>query len=160
MPRSVTFHDAELVNNKIYIFGGSTTLFEDIIDNVLVFDPATNDCTELQPLPFAVSEMATITWKDNVVVLGGRNKENVALDTVILYNVTTGSNRMLLSMKTKRYGCTAVIIGDNIVVMGGYGDGFGALNSVECYNFDTNTWTEFPAMIKAREFATALVKYC
>ena len=160
MPRSVTFHDAELVNNKIYIFGGSTTLFEDIIDNVLVFDPATNNCTELQPLPFAVSEMATITWKDNVVVLGGRNKENVALDTVILYNVSTGSNRMLPSMKTKRCGCTAVIIDDNIVVMGGYGDGFGALNSVECYNFHTNTWTEFPAMIKAREFATALVKYC
>ena len=160
MPRSVRSHGAELVNNKIYIFGGSTSQFaRDTIDNVLMFDPTTNNCTELQPLPFAVCEMATITWKDNVVVLGGRNKENVALDTVILYNVTTGSNRMLPSMKTKRYGCTAVIIGDNIVVMGGYGDGFEALNSVECYNFDTNTWTEFPAMIKARE-ATAVVKYC
>ena len=160
MPRSVTFHGSELVNNKIYIFGGSSSRFGHIIDNVLVFDPATNNCTELQPLPFAVSEMATITWKDNVVVLGGKNKEHDALDTVILYNVTTGSHRMLPSMNMKRYGCTAVIIGDHIVVMGGSDDDCKTLNSVECYRFDTNTWTEFPAMIKARAFATAVVKYC
>ena len=160
MPRSVTFHGAELVNNKIYIFGGSTSQSaRDAVDNVLVFDPATNNCTELQPLPYAVSEMATITWKDNVVVLGGKNKGSRAVDTVILYNVTTGSHRMLPSMKKKRCGCTVVIIDDNIVVMGGRGDDFKALNSVECYNFDTNTWTEFPAMIKARKFATAVVKY-
>ena len=160
MPRSVGCHGAELVNNKIYIFGGSVSEFWYSIDNVLMFDPTSNNCTELQPLPFAVSEMATITWKDNVVVLGGRNKESRVLDTVILYNVTTGSHRMLPSMKMKRYGCTAVIIDDNIVVMGGSGDDRQALNSVECYNFDTNTWTEFPAMIKARTFATAVVKYC
>ena len=160
MPRSVRSHGSELVNNKIYIFGGSRSTFWHSIDNVLMFDPTSNNCTELQPLPYAVSDMATITWKDNVVVLGGMNKEGRALDTVILYNVTTGSHRMLPSMKKKRYGCTAVIIDDNIVVMGGYGDDFKALNSVECYNFDTNTWTEFPAMIKARAFATAVVKYC
>ena len=104
--------------------------------------------------------MATVTWKDNVVVLGGMDNEGHVLDTVILYNVTTGSHRMLPSMKKKRSGCAAVIIGNNIVVMGGEGDRFKPVNSVECYNFDTNTWTEFPAMIKARKFATAVVKYC
>ena len=161
MPRPVTFHGAELVNNKIYIFGGSTSEYwHNAIDNVLMFDPASNNFTELQPLPFAVSKMATVSWKDSVVVLGGMNKQSRALDTVILYNVTTGSHRMLPSMNKKRRGCTAVIIDDNIVVMGGSGDDFEALNSVECYNFDTNTWTEFPAMIKARQYATAVVKYC
>ena len=161
MPRSVTFHGAELVNNKIYIFGGSVSHYgHNAIDNVLMFDPASNDFTELQPLPYAVSEMATVSWKDNVVVLGGINKESRALDTVILYNVTTGSHRMLPSMKKKRYGCTVVIIDDNIVVMGGSDDDCKALNSVECYRFDTNIWIEFPAMIKARILATAVVKYC
>ena len=161
MPRSVRSHGSELVNNKIYIFGGSTSEFvRDAIDNVLMFDPTTNDFTELQPLPYAVSQIATVSWEDNVVVFGGMNKEHGALDTVILYNVTTGSHRMLSSMKRKRYGCSAVIIGDNIVVMGGSGYDWQELNSVECYNFDTNTWTEFPAMIKARAFASAVVKYC
>ena len=124
-----------------------------------MFDPATNNFTELQSLPYDVYEMATVTWKDNVVILGGRDNEGHVLDTVILYNVTTGSHRMLPNMKTKRCGCIAVIIGNNIIVMGGRRDHRKSVNSVECYNFDTNTWTEFPAMIKARQFATAVVKY-
>ena len=163
MPRNICNHGAEIVNNKIYIFGGFRLEFKyDYypIDNVLMFDPTTNNFTELQPLPYAVSEMATVTWKDNVVILGGIGRISGVLDTVILYNVTTGSNRMLPSMKTKRSGCTAVIIGNNIIVMGGKRDRRKPVNSVECYNFDTNTWTEFPAMIKARQYATAVVKYC
>ena len=163
MPRNIYDHGAEIVNNKIYIFGGRHFDYQcDFypIDNVLMFDAATNNFTELQPLPYAVSKMATVTWKDNVVVLGGTNHEACALDTVILYNVTTGSYRMLPSMKKKRRGCAAVITGNNIVVMGGEGDRFKPVNSVECYNFDTNTWTEFPAMIKARQSATAVVRYC
>ena len=160
MPRGVKSHGVEVVNNKIYIIGGRVSGWRRTINSVLMFDPETNHFTELQPLPYAVSRMATVSWKDNVVVLGGISHQYQVLDTVILYNVTTGSHRMLPSMKRKRYGCTAVIIDDNIVVMGGYGDDSEALNSVECYNFDTNTWTEFPAMINAREFATAVVKYC
>ena len=115
MPRNIYYHGAEIVNNKIYIFGGRHLEYEyDFypIDNVLMFDPATNKFTELQSLPYAVSEMATVTWKDNVVILGGTDEEWRDLDTVILYNVTTGSHRMLPSMKKKRSGCAAVIIGD------------------------------------------------
>ena len=163
MPRSIYNHGAEIVNNKIYIFGGGHFEYRyDFcpINNVLMFDPSTNNFTELQSLPYDVYEMATVTWKDNVVILGGRDNEGHVLDTVILYNVTTGSHRMLPSMKTKRSGCTAVIIGNNIIVMGGRRDYRKPVNSVECYNFDTNTWTEFPAMIKARASATAVVKYC
>ena len=163
LPRSIYYHGAEIVKNKIYIFGGYH--FEGQykfyhLDNVLMFDPATREFTELQSLPYAVSEMATVTWKDNVVILGGMDRELHVLDTVMLYNVTTGSHRMLPSMKKKRFGCTAVIIGDNIILMGGKREHRKPVNSVECYNFDTNTWTEFPAMIKARQFATAVVKYC
>ena len=161
MPCMATFHGAEIVNNKIYIFGGCVfhLFFSDAEDNVLMFDPATNNFTRLQSLPYAVSGMATVTWKDNVVVLGGMNKKRCVLDTVILYNVTTGNHRMLPRMKKKRLGCTAVIIGNNIVVMGGLDDNSEILNSVECYNFVTNTWTEFPAMLKTRAFATSVVKY-
>ena len=163
LPRNAIFHGAEIVNNKIYVIGGRSsgqTFFFDAINNVLMFDPATNNFTELQSLPYAVSEMATVTWKDNVVILGGRDREWRVIDTVLLYNVTTGSNRMLPSLKKKRRDSTAVIIGNNIVVMGGLGEDAKPVNSVECYNFDTNTWTELPAMIKPRAFATAVVKYC
>ena len=161
MPRPISSHGAEIVNGKIYIIGGSTTGFsKDASDTVLMFDPASNTCTKLKPLPYAVSHMVTTTWKDNVVVLGGIDKEGNTRNTVILYNVTIGSQRMLPEMTKKRSGCTAVTIGDNVVAIGGR-DGYNnELNSVECYNFHTNTWTEFPAMTKARVYHTSVVKYC
>jgi N-acetylneuraminic acid mutarotase len=161
MPRPICYHGAEIVSGKIFIIGGGTTGYcDDATNTVLMFDPVTNTCTELKPLPYAVSRMATVTWKDNVVVLGGVDKEGNTRNTVILYNVTTGNHRMLPEMRKKRYGCTAVTIGDNIIVIGGSDETGKSLNSVECYNFNSNTWTEFPAMAEARFYPTAVVKYC
>ena len=60
MPRNIYSHGAEIVNNKIYIFGGRHLDYQcDFcsIDNVLMFDPATNDFTELQSLPYDVYDV-------------------------------------------------------------------------------------------------------
>ena len=161
MPRPICYHGAEIVNGKIYIIGGSTTgIFNHASDTVLMFDPESNTFTELKPLPYAASYMATTTWKDNVVVVGGEDNEGNKRNTVILYNVTTGSHRMLPEMTKKRRSCTAVTIGDNVVAMGGFDETNNEFDSVECYNFHTNTWTEFPAMTKERAFHTSVVKYC
>jgi N-acetylneuraminic acid mutarotase len=160
MPRPICAHGAEIVNEKVYIIGGTTTRYDkDATDTVLMFDPATNTCTELKKLPYPVFAMATVTWKDNVVVLGGEDKKGNVLNSAILYNVTTGSHRMLPEMTKKRCDCTAVIIGDNIITMGGRDETRTEFNSVECYNFETNTWTKFPAMAEERSYTTAVVKY-
>ena len=160
MSKPVCYHGAEIVNDKIFIIGGTTAGLFNATNTVLMFDPTTNTCTELKSLPYRISRMATVTWKDNVVILGGWDNQDNILKTVILYNVTTGSHRMLPEMTTKRWECTAVIIGDNIIVMGGKNETSTDLNSVECFNFNTNTWTELPAMTETRESATAVVKYC
>ena len=161
MRRPICWHGAVIMNDKIFIIGGTTTeSCNDATNTVLMFDPATNTCTELKPLPYAISYMATVAWKDNVVVFGGLDQGGNKRNTVILYNVTTETNRMLPPMTKKRCGCTAVTIGDSIIVMGGVDETRTSLNSVECYNFNTNKWTEFPAMAEARNGATAVVKYC
>ena len=161
MSKPVCYHGAEIVNDKIFIIGGTTTgLFKDATNSVLMFDPATNSCTEIKSLPYRILTMATVTWKDNVVILGGKDNQDNALKTVIRYNVTTGNHSMLPEMTTKRKECTAVIIGDNIIVLGwGYKNNTD-LNSGECFNFNTNTWTELPAMTETIWGATAVVKYC
>lgn len=113
------------------------------------FDPATTACTQLDPLPYPVSSMATATWEDNVAILGGLDKNSNARSTAILYDVTTGRHCRLSAMRKGRYGCTAVTVGDTVMTMGG-NDATRALNSVECHNFNTNTWTEFPPMLEER----------
>jgi N-acetylneuraminic acid mutarotase len=161
MLRPICHHGAEIVNDNVYIIGGRTTGYaKDATDSVLMFDPSTNACTRLKNLPYPVFGMATVTWKDNVVVLGGADKGRKVLDKAILYNVTTGSHWMLPEMTKNRRDCTAAIIGDNIITMGGWDRTHNGLASVECYNFEANTWTKFPAMAKARFYPTAVVKYC
>ena len=159
MPRAICYHGAVTINEKIFIIGGTTTgFFQGATNTVLEFDPTTNTCTELNRLPYPVYHMATVAWKDIVVVLGGRDNESNIRNTVILYNVTTRSHDMLPAMTKKRYGCTAATIGNDIIVMGGWDENGIAVNSVECYNFDINTWTELPEMTETRPRATAVVK--
>ncbi len=103
--------------------------------------------------------MATVKWANNIVVIGGLDKDGNILDTVIIYNVKTEQRNMLPPMRCKRRGCTAVVIGNNInniVVLGGSGDQ-GRLKSVEAFNFDRYSWEELPEMSHARFLPTAVV---
>ena len=111
----------------------------------------------MAPPPNEVSEMATVRWGDNIVVIGGVDKRGEALDTVIIYNVKTEQSHLLPSMRCKRRGCTAVVVGNNIVVLGGRNEQGRSLKSVEAFNFESYTWQELPEMSQARCLYTAVV---
>ena len=157
MPEPRQRHCTEIFDDSLLIVGGRTTHhFQDNLSSVVLYDIKNNVCKQLAPLPYEVSDMATVRWGDNVVVIGGRDKRGNILNTVIMYNVKTEQSHMLPPMKCKRWGCTAVVVGNNIVVLGGYG-GQGRLKSVESFNFERNTWQELPEMSKARQFHAAVV---
>ena len=128
------------------------------VDKVLLYDITRNCCRALAPLPFPVSYMATVAWRDNVVIIGGVDKEGNVLNTVVSYDITNEKSEMLPSMKHKRSYCTAVRTGNVIVVMGGSNEEEGYLNSVESFNLDNYSWQELPSMNEKRAGATAVVK--
>ena len=109
-------------------------------------------------LPLAISNMATVIWGNNVFVIGGTNEDQKVLNSVIMYDITTETCKMLPPMKYCRSGCTAVITGDVIVVMGGFDERENYLDSVESFSLDRQVWEELPHMIKPRAFATAVAK--
>ena len=156
MPLTRSFHGAERINDMIYILGGQTSIGS--TNAVLMYDLVTNSCNQIVPLPFPVSTMATVSWKENVIVIGGENEKSKVLNTVTMYNVNTEKSTMLPEMKKKRKGCAAVITGNKIVVMGGKDEKGVYLNSVECYSFDTKVWEDLPPMIQSRLYPTAVVK--
>ena len=148
-------HGAETFEDKILIFGGEKSLAStDFLDSVLEFDVKTNQCKEMPPLPRPLTRMATVQWRDQVIVLGGRNKNKVVND-VFMYDCKTGKITVLPSMLEKRWGCCAVITGNTIVVMGGMNEELEDLNSVECFTMGGSTWEYLPAMNKARWCAVA-----
>ena len=122
---------------------------------MLEFDVKTNQCKEMPPLPRPLSSMATVQWRDQVVVLGGKDKNGKVLNDVFMYDCKTGKIKVLPSMLEKRCGCCAVITGNSIVVMGGRNEKHEKLNSVECFTMGGSTWEYFSAMNKTRLFAIA-----
>ena len=158
MPEPRGHHRAEIFEDKILILGGQKfSECEVVLDSVLEFDVKANQCKEMPPLPRLLTRMATVQWRDQVVVLGGLDKNGEVLNDVFMYDCKTGRITVLPSMLEKRSGCCAVITGNTIVVMGGRNEDGKELNSVECFTMGGYTWKYLPAMNKARWFAVAEV---
>ena len=157
MPEPRRDHCTEIFDDSLLILGGTTTgSHQNNLSSVVLYDMKNNVCKQLAPLPYEISNMATVRWGDNVVVIGGVDERGNILNTVIMHNVKTERSHMLPPMRCKRWGCTAVIVGNNIVVLGGVGEQE-KLKSVESFNFESYTWQEVPEMSQARYFHTAVV---
>ena len=137
-----------LFGENVYIVGGQPSKMEK-------YDVAKNEIKTLPSLPYTVSKMATVAYKDNIIIIGGYDGKS--LNNVVLFNVTTGEYKKLPSMLEKREFCTAVIIDNVIVVMGGCSGTTTYLNTVEYYVIGDSEWQELPAMNLARYGATACV---
>ena len=136
-----------LFGDNIYVVGGQESKMEK-------YDVAKNEIKTLPSLPYKVSHMTTVTYKDNIIIIGGSDGKN-CLNNVLMFNVTTQEYKKLPSMLEKRHFCTAVIMGDVIVVMGGYNKT--SLNAVEYYVIGDSEWKELPDMNLPRYGATACV---
>ena len=157
MPEPRIYHGVELFDDKMLVVGGRKTFFtKDNVASAVIYDINKNECKQMAPLPFAVSEMATVRWGDNVIVIGGADEEDKVLNTVVIYNVKTGKSHMLPEMKCKRKRCAAVVSQNTIIVMGGSDEQGRILNSVEGFSFDSYLWEDLPPMIEARDRATAV----
>jgi hypothetical protein len=157
MPEPRQDHSTQLFDDNLLIVGGRTTgSYRDNLSSVVLYDIKKNKCKQLAPLPYEVSEMATVRWGDNIVVIGGDDKRGKELDTVIIYNVKTEQSHLLPPMRCKRRVCTAVVIGNNIVVLGGVDEQGHVLKSVEAFKFESYSWQELPEMSQARFWHTAV----
>ena len=164
LPQPRAWHGAELVNDKIFIFGGGDTPITPQ-DAVFVYDPRANRCSEeMAALPYPVQGMATVRWGNKVLLLGGVNEREEELDYVISYDTGSGETTRLPPMTQKRGGCCAVntptvsscssdISTDTLVALGSLRN----LKTVERYDFHSHAWQDMPPTRKAREFCTAVV---
>ncbi|XP_046864572.1 kelch-like protein 12 [Xenia sp. Carnegie-2017] len=156
MPEPRLKHGAVVVDDKVLIFGGWGK-DDEVMSSVLEFDPRTLTFKEMPPLPHPLGGMATVQWRDQVVLLGGDDGRK-RLNSVIMYDTKTGKITVLPSMLEKRFNCCAVITDDTIVVMGGANDKDNYLNSVECFKMGcSSSWKYLPSMNEPRHLSIAEV---
>jgi hypothetical protein len=148
-------HGMEMFDQKLFILGGDDG---QPTASVVQYDLIKNECKEMPPLQYAVLEMATVLWRNNVLVIGGLDHRYQRLNKVAMYDVITGCSQMMPCMKQKRSGCTAVLTGNVVVVMGGRNENDEYLKSVECFDLERQVWQDLPDMLEPRVSATAVVK--
>ena len=152
-------HGSELVNDKLFVLGGTLTgLSKDAIDSVVSYEFAKNERKRLEALPYCVCGMSTVTWRTMIIVIGGADKNDQVLNDVIMYETVTGQSKKLPSMIHRRYGSSAVIMDEVVYVVGGWNQRHGYLNSVECLTIGNDRWIELPGMRENRRLPTAVVK--
>ena len=140
MPEPRCYHGCEIIDNQVVVAGGKTSKHaKDTKNTVYAYDLNNNELKTLPPLPFPISNMATVSYKGNVILIGGVNEKGQTLNTVVMYDVKTGNIKMLPCLNHKRAACAAVITGNVTVVMGGFVyKTKTCLDSVEC------SWTLVP----------------
>ncbi|XP_028407082.1 kelch-like protein diablo [Dendronephthya gigantea] len=158
MPQKRYYHGVAMFGEQIIIVGGKKNPFHTpALQSVFMYDITKNQCQKLAPLPYPVSEMATVEWgEDNVIIMGGVDSEGKVLSKVLMYNIKTQTSHMLPDMKYKRKGCVAAVARDTVIVMGGEDERGKALKSVESFRFDRYSWGDLPEMHEARYCATAV----
>ena len=158
MPEPRVDHCTVLCDENILIVGGTKSLdHKDNLSSVLSYDIKKNESQQLPELPYAVSEMAMVKWAENVLIIGGVDKDGNVLNNVIIYNTKTGNSHMLPPMLHKRRGCAAVVIENTIVALGGEDERRNVLKSVEGFSFERFSWEELPDMKDTRYLSTAVV---
>ena len=160
MPEPRYYHGCEIIDDQVIMAGGRTLKFvKNTKNTVYVYDLRKNELKTLPPLPFAVTEMATVSYKGNIVLIGGVNVKGETLNTVAMYDIKTGQIKMLPCLNHKRSSSAAVIAGNVIIVMGGYDyQTKTSLDSVECLDLNTNVWRELSPMKIQRSYAAAILK--
>ena len=148
MKKKRVYHGAELLDDKVLIAGGMRTEAD-----VEIFDIKRNECVGMPPLLYPRGAMATVRRDDSMLLVGGQDDEKKLPSDIIQYDVKTGQSKVLMKMKTGRFGCSAVYSGNTLVVMGGLDEDC----LVECFNFVTNSWKKLPCMSSVRRFAYAVV---
>ena len=160
---------AEIVNDRLFILGGITTTNHDdgnddddnddnVLDSVMTYDFMTKEFTTCSSLPKPVYNMATVTWGNMIIAIGGRVKNRDVLNDVIMYDTESGLIDKLPSLIHNRADHSVVICHDVIVVIGGWNNQEGYLNSVEYWKIGSDdNWKELPGMTEKRRDVTAVV---
>lgn len=157
-------HNLNTYGNDLFVLGGkcfsNVGRYEYLDDKIEVLKMSTDEIVIDHSNPHQAANFASVTYNDNIIVLGGstkmkKNGKKVYSDKSHIYNITSGKWFQLPKLKTAKE-TQAVIVGDKIYLFGGNSGSI--LNTIESYDFKTAKWKEEGQLFNAME-SPALTSY-
>ncbi|MDP9175904.1 MAG: carbohydrate-binding protein [Planctomycetota bacterium] len=134
-------HAAEVINNKLYLFGGLD--FTGVAGAVQIYDPVANTWTMGAPMPFATGSCSTALINGLVYCAGGI-VNHATTSQAAVYNPATNTWASIAPMPQAVNHAASSTDGKKLYVFGGRaGDNTpsNGFNYVQIYDPTTNTWT-------------------
>ncbi|MCR9286813.1 MAG: hypothetical protein NXI23_05400 [Bacteroidetes bacterium] len=156
MPTPRGLVTSTILDNKIYVMGGTNTPFGMGLSTVEVYDPATDTWdTNVPNLPVPLLRASSGVINRKIYATGGHheNTGGGALNTVYEYDPNaSGGWTLKANLLKPRFYHETEVIDDKMYVMGGRSlDIPGPVDqTVEMYDPDTDTWTFVASMHQVR----------
>jgi N-acetylneuraminic acid mutarotase len=163
MPTKRTEVNGVLLDNKIYIIGGSDE--KGPTDLVDVYDPETNSWAVASPLPMKLDHHAAATYDGKIYVVGGFSSTGSPSKSLFIYDPVLDKWQKGKNMPTARGALTSQFINDTLYAIGGSAtptsDDRGVYNpqaqqhANEAYTPKNNSWSTKSPMPTSRDHITS-----
>ncbi len=148
MPTARGWHSAGVVDDKIYVIGGSPSLWFTPVFTMEVYEPATDTWTQKGDVPCASSTSFASVVDGKIYAFGGY----VCSRRVYEYDPVTDTWTQKADMPTYRVALFGSVLYGKIYAIGGHQgvSPYPGLATVEVYDPATDTWTTGPDMPTGR----------
>lgn len=144
------------LDGRIYVLGGFTDSFA-IVPRVEAYDPATNEWSEVAPLPSPMHHVNTAVVGERLYVLGALiTGAFTAIGDSYAYDPATNSWTQLTSMPfgTERGAGGTAAIGTKIYVAGGFRQN-ASVADFSAYDTAKDSWEVLPSLSEPRDHLIA-----
>ena len=161
MPTARAEFQANVVNGKIYLIGG-TLPSGDISNASEIYDPSSNSWSTASPIPYPVGLYASAVLNNKIYVEGGGQSGPKISDLNQIYdpetNVWTLGAPLPAPLVWAGAASTTGVFGSaQLYVLGGTSDGINGVNTNQIYNPQSNSWTIGALMPTTRGALTVAV---
>lgn len=149
-PPPLTNHTMVSYAHKLWVFGGDTQ--QGLLNKIFVYDPIANDWSiveprnigaELKDIPPSMQEHAALVYKDLMVIVGGKDEQDIYLNTVYFFNFKSCKWFKLpvfsLGIPQGRSGHSVSLLKNNkLLIMGGDKFDYAAIDDNDLHTSDIN----------------------
>ncbi|MCK4366438.1 MAG: PKD domain-containing protein [Thermoplasmata archaeon] len=159
-----------VVNDKIYVIGGSNSMIDcPTLNLVEEYDPATDTWTQKADMPTYREGLTATVYDDKIYAIGGHahcpGDPHTSQRKVEVYDPATDTWTSARSLPTGRTEMEAETLGGKIYAMGGWNytavhvpEAIPARNITEVYDPMTDSWSSAQPMLETRrDFASGVV---